>query len=92
MEQYDPMLLTCLTKRDDALDKYDWSITVKPDLDDRDSLLAEAQQRTITDLCNAIVNMDEAITALSQASRRHYKLCNLTPTAMGCICCLSTTG
>ena len=73
MEQYDPMLLTCLTKRDDALDKYDWSITVKPDLDDRDSLLAEAQQRTITDLCNAIVNMDEAITALSQASRRHYK-------------------
>ena len=73
MEQYDPILLTCLTKSDDALDKYDWSITVKPDLDDRDSLLAEAQQRTITDLCNAIVNMDEAITALSQASRRHYK-------------------
>ena len=33
--------------------KYDWSITVKPDLDDRDSLLAESQQRTITDLCNA---------------------------------------
>ena len=29
------------------------SITVKPDLDDRDSLLAESQQRTITDLCNA---------------------------------------
>lgn len=73
MEQYDPMLLTCLTKRDDALSKYSWSITVKPDLDDRDSLLAESQQRTINDLCNAIVNMDEAITALSQASRRHYK-------------------
>lgn len=73
MEQYDPMLMTCLTKRDDALDKYDWSITIKPGLDDRDSLLAEAQQRTINDLCNAIVNMDEAITALSQASRRHYK-------------------
>ena len=69
MEQYDPMLMTCITKRDDALSKYDWSVTVKPDLDDRDSLLAEAQQRTITDLCNAIVNMDEAITALSQASR-----------------------
>lgn len=73
MELYDPMLMTCLTKRDDALDKYDWSITIKPGLDDRDSLLAEAQQRTINDLCNAIVNMDEAITALSQASRRHYK-------------------
>lgn len=73
MERYDAMLMTCITKRDDALSKYDWSITVKPDLDDRDSLLAESQQRTITDLCNAIVNMDEAITALSQASRRHYK-------------------
>ena len=45
MEQYDPMLMTCITKRDDALSKYDWSVTVKPDLDDRDSLLAEAQQR-----------------------------------------------
>ena len=66
MERYDAMLMTCITKRDDALSKYDWSITVKPDLDDRDSLLAESQQRTITDLCNAIVNMDEAITALSQ--------------------------
>lgn len=73
MERYDAMLMTCITKRDSALGKYDWSITVKPDLDDRDSLLAEAQQRTIQDLCNAIVNMDEAITALSQASRRHYK-------------------
>ena len=73
MERYDAMLMTCITKRDDALSKYDWSITVKPDLDDRDSLLAESQQRTITDLCNAIVNMDEAITSLSQASRRHYK-------------------
>lgn len=81
MEQYDPMLMTCITKRDDALSKYDWSVTVKPDLDDRDSLLAEAQQRTITDLCNAIVNMDEAITALSQASRRHYKF--LQPYADG---------
>ena len=28
MEQYDPMLLTCLTKRDDALDKYDWSLSL----------------------------------------------------------------
>ena len=53
MERYDAMLMTCITKRDDALSKYDWSITVKPDLDDRDSLLAESQQRTITDLCNA---------------------------------------
>ena len=81
MEQYDAMLMTCITKRDDALSKYDWSVTVKPDLDDRDSLLAEAQQRTIQDLCNAIVNMDEAITALSQASRRHYKF--LQPYADG---------
>lgn len=42
MERYDAMLMTCITKRDDALSKYDWSITVKPDLDDRDSLLPRA--------------------------------------------------
>lgn len=73
MEQYDPMLLTCINKRDSALGKYDWSVTIKAGLSERDTLLAESQQRTINDLCNAIVNMDEAITALSQASRRHYK-------------------
>ena len=73
MEKYDAMLMTCITKRDDALAKYDWNITVKTGLNDRDGILAEAQKRTIVDLCNGIVNLGDAITALSQASRRHYR-------------------
>lgn len=73
LETYDPMLLTCISKRETALGKYSWDVTIKSGLSDRDSLLAESQRRTILDLVNAITNMPEAITALSQASRRHYK-------------------
>lgn len=73
MERYDPMMVTCVNKRETALKKFTGDVVIKQELSDRDQMLAEAQQRTIRDLINAINNMDEAHLALSQSSRRHYK-------------------
>ena len=92
MERYDAMLMTCITKRDDALSKYDWSITVKPDLDDRDSLLAESQQRTIPTCATPSLTWTRPSPPCPRRPAGTTNSCSPTPTAMACICCPLTTG
>ncbi len=73
LEPADAILATCVDRRLGALRKIPWDIRKKDGLTDAEDLLAEAQLRTMQDLCNSITNLDEGIVALAQASFRAYR-------------------
>ena len=73
LEPADPILATCVDRRETALKKIPWSIVKKDGLTDAEDLLAEAQLRTALDFANALENIDEAIAAFGQASFRAYR-------------------
>ncbi len=73
LEPADAILATCVDRRLGALKKIPWDIRKKDGLTDAEDLLAEAQLRTMQDLCNSIGNLDEGIAALAQASFRSYR-------------------
>lgn len=82
-EQLEPRnthLATCIERRFSALKKIPWDIRPKDGLTDIEASLADAQIRTMTDFANSIDNLDEAITALAQATFRHYRHIQLLDT------------
>ncbi len=83
LEPADPILATCVDRRETALKKIPWSIVKKDGLSDAEDLLAEAQLRTAQDFANALENIDEAIAAFGQASFRAYRHIQLFETELG---------
>ena len=80
IEAADSYLATCVDRWDAALADIPWHIRPKDGLSDAEACLADAQARTLTDLANAIANIGEGISALGQASFRHYKHLQLLDT------------
>ena len=83
LEPADPILATCVDRRETALKKIPWSIVKKDGLTDAEDLLAEAQLRTALDFANALENIGEAISSLGQASFRAYRHIQLYETELG---------
>lgn len=83
LEPADPILATCVDRRETALKKIPWSIVKKDGLTDAEDLLAEAQLRTAQDFANALENIEEAIAAFGQASFRAYRHIQLYETEFG---------
>lgn len=83
LEPADPILATCVDRRETALKKIPWSIVKKDGLTDAEDLLAEAQLRTALDFANALENIEEAIAAFGQASFRAYRHIQLYETEFG---------
>ena len=83
LEPADPVLATCVDRRETALKKIPWDIKKKDGLTDAEDLLAEGQLRTAVDFLNALENLEEAITAFGQASFRAYRHIQLYETELG---------
>lgn len=83
LEPADAILATCVDRRATALRKIPWDVVKKSGLTDAEDLLAESQLRTVTDFCNALENLEEAIAAFGQASFRGYRHVQLYETEYG---------
>ncbi len=73
LEPADPILATCVDRRESALKKIPWDIVKMDGLSDIEDAIADAQLRTVQDFCNAVVGIDAAIAALGQASFRSFR-------------------
>lgn len=73
LEPADPILATCVDRRESALKKIPWDIVKMDGLSDIEDAIADAQLRTVQDFCNAVIGIDAAIAALGQASFRSFR-------------------